>query len=140
VASGNPARVGGWYTLWLTGLGEIGPRGPLQSGFLILDGTGHGSWVYAVSWDSAGVSGGAFVGRSPQFAGVYQINFQVPSGLLGDGRTYPVLPYGSYSLEMAMKMNAIAGPARAYCDSGRSNVTFLPVRISPGDGPCAAPE
>ncbi|HXP88901.1 MAG TPA: hypothetical protein VN841_29545 [Bryobacteraceae bacterium] len=68
VDSANPAVIGGYYTIWLTGLGNTAYDPPLT--FTLLP------------WKNVPLAiKPLFAGASPQFPGLEQINFQLPSAI-----------------------------------------------------------
>jgi uncharacterized protein (TIGR03437 family) len=113
VTSGNPARIGSFYTVWLTGLGHID----------------NGKTPFDLQITAAGIpaSGSAaavstpvkisFAGYSPQFPGLYQINFRLPDGL----------PCGEHKLELTLHISE---------GQSEANPVQLPVLIRSGDSPC----
>jgi len=139
VYSGNPAKLGQYYTLWVTGLGfnastkQPSPRLDMevlnipfydayQRKFL----NPTTDWLFA-----------SFVGPSPQFPGLSQINFQLPTyWATGDASSsasglasfsWPALPCGNYDLELQL------GVEQSY---EQSLLIDIPVRIKVGDFPC----
>jgi len=127
VLSMNPARVGRYYTLWLTGLGRI-TNGRLVSELQMRL---AGIPVYGFPGDTWMWVAPSFVGYSPQFPGLYQINFQLPKNLMGVSSTeYPPLhPCGEYRLDLAINL----GLAGRYQEA---NIVDVPILIQDGDVPC----
>lgn len=88
---GQPAAPGDYLVLYTTGLGLATPNGdpngkPLTTGSVP---PADGSVLYKTVATPTVTVGGfpasvVFSGMSPGFAGLYQIDFQVPSGLTGD--------------------------------------------------------
>jgi uncharacterized protein (TIGR03437 family) len=94
ITPANPAQAGEYISLYLTGLGTVTP--PISDGAV-----GPTSPLSVADVDSAGnltvlfndyVNGSTqnmgtiqFAGLAPSLAGLYQINVQVPSGVLGAG-------------------------------------------------------
>jgi uncharacterized protein (TIGR03437 family) len=82
VSSGAPAAAGGIVTLWATGLGNTNPE--LEDGVL----PSAAQWISqlsqfdvqlnGVSLDSAAI---LYAGVAPGFAGLYQVNVQLPAQL-----------------------------------------------------------
>jgi uncharacterized protein (TIGR03437 family) len=75
--SGNPLRVGPYYSIWLTGLGFTGTDKPprtISVSFTVPD--------QNRSYSSVVVPGSvAYVGEAPQYPGLYQLNFQLPAAV-----------------------------------------------------------
>jgi uncharacterized protein (TIGR03437 family) len=88
---GQPAAPGSYLVLYLTGLGLATPNGdpngqPLTTGDLP---PADGSVLYETVATPTVTVGGLpvtvlFSGMAPGFAGLYQIDFQVPTGVTGD--------------------------------------------------------
>jgi len=80
VASNNPARAGEWVVLYLTGLGAVNP--PINAGQPGGGGSYGGDLNWAVSKVTVLVDGQEanlyFYGLTPNFVGLYQVNFQIP--------------------------------------------------------------
>ena len=129
VTSLNPARVGRYYTLWLTGLGRI-TNGRLDSDLQMRL---AGIPVYGFPGDTWMWVTPSFVGYSPQFPGLYQINFQVGRSLMGVGTgplDYPPLhPCGEYQLDLAINLGLAGRRPEA-------NIVELPILIQDGDVAC----
>jgi uncharacterized protein (TIGR03437 family) len=124
ITSSNPARMGTVYSLWLTGLGRIA-NGQTPAAVQMLLG---GIPVYgSSSATSLGVNP-SFVGYSPQFAGLYQINFALPQNLMGGPGGALLHPCGDYRLELTLSLNE--GPQSA-------NPVQIPVLVRNGDVACA---
>ncbi|MCP5111854.1 MAG: hypothetical protein GY953_13570, partial [bacterium] len=80
----NPGRAGEWVVLYLTGLGDVDP--PLAAGQAGGDGGSAGplnrvAGNVVVLMDGVAVNV-FFAGLAPNFVGLYQINFQIPAGVL----------------------------------------------------------
>jgi uncharacterized protein (TIGR03437 family) len=81
VSSSNPAQPGETIQLYLTGLGNVNPT--IQDGA-----AGPANPPYSIPTNTIAVDIGgtttaapAFIGLAPALAGLYQINFQIPSSL-----------------------------------------------------------
>ena len=87
----QPAAAGDFLVLYATGLGKATPNGdpngaPLKTGAVA---PGDGSVLYKTIDTPTVMVGGTpvmvlFSGLAPGFAGLYQIDFQVPTGITGD--------------------------------------------------------
>jgi uncharacterized protein (TIGR03437 family) len=127
VDSANPAVVGGSYTMWLTGVNFSEPAWILiyTPSELVV---GVGGWQPPLPTPTAYAEVGAatkptFAGPSPQFPGLSQINFQIPTTITGGA-----WPCGSYSWEVSVGIPSIIAP-------GVRSVQ-IPLRIGPTDVPC----
>lgn len=79
VWSGNPARINGYYTIWATGLG-------LKPGLQALSFQVSTTPQYSPSRSTITIPIKAlYTGETPQYPGLYQINFQLPSGVAHPG-------------------------------------------------------
>jgi len=88
---GEPAAPGSYLVLYVTGLGLATPKGnpngqPLTTGDIP---PANGSVIYETLATPTVTVGGfpvevLFSGMAPGFAGLYQIDFQVPTGVTGD--------------------------------------------------------
>lgn len=94
ITQSNPAQPGEYVSLYLTGLGTVTPTitdgalGPSRA--LSTSDEWNGGYLQVFFNDykngSVGNSGTIqFVGLAPGLAGLYQINVQVPTGVLGSG-------------------------------------------------------
>ncbi len=128
ITSNNPAQIGKPYSLWLTGLGRlIDGKTPLEVqmtvGGIPVYGSKDDTWMWVTP---------SFVGYSPQFAGLDQINFELPKNLLGAGAgtmDYPPLhPCGEYKLELTLNLSEGA--------NDMANLIQIPVLVRNGDVPC----
>ena len=131
LTSANPARAGQYYTIWLTGLGQFAngkPKTPVSMSFGAVPVYGYKA--------SIGMSARpAYVGPSPEFPGLYQINFQLPSAAVeGKGPDYGSLfPCGDYSWEIAVNID----PQAHSSWWTEANAALIPVVVKNGDVPCA---
>jgi uncharacterized protein (TIGR03437 family) len=79
VSSSNPAKPGEYLIMYLVGLGATNPS--VASGAATPASPLHPVTVQPIVTVGSQPSTVAFAGLSPFFVGLYQINFQVPSGL-----------------------------------------------------------
>jgi uncharacterized protein (TIGR03437 family) len=126
VTSQNPMRVGRTYTAWITGLTVNKATGLAAPGVsLRFDGLpafGYGNPV----WTSSAPS---FAGRSPEFPGLYQVNFAIPANFMGSqNQTYKPHPCADYSWELSLTINQGS--------TGQLNTVQLPVVVKSGDVEC----
>jgi uncharacterized protein (TIGR03437 family) len=138
VQSSNPARPGRYYTIWLTGLAvgsaELNYPDSLAVHFESIP-------VYGYSGTTCESVGASFVGDSPQFPGLNQVNFQVPTDLLGspsNPENYPPLfPCGQYKLDLTLNLLILLyGPDGLSGYVWGGNSVQLPVLVEPGDVQC----
>ncbi|MCU1328335.1 MAG: hypothetical protein JWN34_3705 [Bryobacterales bacterium] len=122
VWSGNPGRLGAFYTIWLTGLGNI-PAGTSPAGLSV-------GWAdipaYGYKLPTIGNAKITYAGAVPQFPGLYQINFQVPTAIGSGPLGYGAWPCGAYRWELSL--NVIYGSAADLVD--------FPLVIQSGDVAC----
>ena len=135
LSSSNPARVGQYYTIWLTGLGPFAKGAPVVGPFT-MDYTNVPVYGYKGStYLPAGLS---YIGRSPQFPGVYQVNFQLSTQIAGLSSTpgypaYPPLfPCGDYNWEISLSIWQGAD----FPVGQPANIVQIPVVIKQGDVAC----
>jgi uncharacterized protein (TIGR03437 family) len=130
ITSNNPAQTGRAYTLWLTGLGHLAEGQPADVQVRI-GGLSSGG----IPANLAASAQLLYAGASPQFPGLYQINFELPpqlaqnlasAGLAGPSSQNSC---GDYHLELAVSVSEGAAVA--------SNTVEMPLVASNGDGPCS---
>jgi uncharacterized protein (TIGR03437 family) len=126
--SGNPAKLGSFYTIWLTGLGyfstaptatSVYPNGepPGTVGLYLSNFPASNSSIVGTSVDAT------FIGPSQIYLGLDQINFQLPANL--------PLPCGTYNVEMNLSVaETCANGCSLYLQSIPVQV---PVAVHPGD-------
>jgi uncharacterized protein (TIGR03437 family) len=135
VLSSNPARVGGWYTVWLTGIASLADdryrRIPYATR-LKLSGdqryfNGHQSGVAFIT--------PSYAGPSAEFHGLDQINFRIPEDMLGRpafADAAGLYPCGNYQFDLALVLYSNS----AELQMPNSNFVNLPLLIKNGDVPC----
>ncbi len=128
LTSANPARLGKPYTIWLTGLGKMtngvysGTPGMVVSNIPVYDYMGDTFQNYG-SFE--------FIGPSPQFPGLQQINFVLPVSIAtGHSSGYPPMwPCGDYQWEVSLDLyQGIAHDA---------HLIQIPIVVKRGDVECA---
>jgi uncharacterized protein (TIGR03437 family) len=127
LSSSNPARLGQYYTIWMTGLGAFN-NGKIATslGMSITNVP-----VFGYKGDTSISVTPSYVGPSPQFPGLYQVNFQLPSQIAGGGYPSgypPLFPCGDYSWEVSLDLSQGISPA---------NLVQIPVIVKTGDVACA---
>jgi uncharacterized protein (TIGR03437 family) len=94
ITQANPAQPGEYISLYLTGLGTVtppisdgalGPTNPLSLADVNTDGYLAVYFNDYVNGSTGNAGTIQFAGLAPGLAGLYQINVQVPSGVLGSG-------------------------------------------------------
>jgi uncharacterized protein (TIGR03437 family) len=129
IYSGNPAKLGQFYTVWLTGLGysiqnqAAAPQPLIQLSQIPEYGSTQTAWTNLQP---------SFAGPSPQFSGVFQINLQIPTNIAtgtttASGAVLSEWPCGGYQWEMILGV---------FQGSEPSVVIGIPVTVSPGDVSC----
>jgi len=127
VFSGNPAKLGQYYTIWLTGLRFVqGIPNPDVS--IVLQNIP----VYGLLPTYAPVVP-SFVGASPQFPGLFQVNFQLPSNPAGFWG-YSPWPCGTYRWELDLSLYQ-GGNAQTVL-VGDPVLFQIPVSVNPSDVAC----
>jgi hypothetical protein len=122
VWSGNRARIGQFYTIWLTGLGAItAGNPPLGFAVALLN-------IPAYGYPNPTIGGAVitYVGAVSQYPGLYQVNIQIPSSVGTGPLGYGAWPCGNYDWELSL-----------YVGYGvASNVVDFPLAIRTGDVSC----
>jgi uncharacterized protein (TIGR03437 family) len=123
VNSSNPGRVGNWYTIWYTGefLVPVGKTISFSFGFSIPFAPPYNDCCNVIT-----VYG--IAAQSPQYPGMYQLNFQVPATIndVGPYGYPPAFPCGDYYWEAPISINANE-PSNSF-----------PLVIKNGDVPCTS--
>ena len=128
IYSGNPAKLGQYHTIWLTGLrlvqGEPNPGLGLSLGNI----PAYGLNPVAVPVEPS------FAGPSPQFPGLVQVNFQLPINPSAYVGYAPPWPCGTYRWELDLSLQQGGNDNTAPI---ADPLTFqIPVAVNPGDVPC----
>jgi uncharacterized protein (TIGR03437 family) len=138
ITPANPAQPGEYISLYLTGLGTVtpaisdgavGPSNPLSIADVETAGNLTVYFNDYVNGSTGNTGTIQFAGLAPSLAGLYQINVQVPSGVLGSGDSVYVefvtdfadidqiqVPYGSSSAAKTTRA------ARSFGQAGRTAV------------------
>jgi uncharacterized protein (TIGR03437 family) len=138
LTSSNPARVGQYYTLWMTGLGAFMNGVPGATFRLLLTNAPLNTSPRAQTISYAIAP--SFIGSSAQFPGLYQVNFQLPTrvvdgtGATADGRGGTESPFscGEYSWEVQIETQQTDGTLGV---TTIANVVSLPIKVFIGDVP-----
>ena len=120
LTSDNPARLGQYYTIWMTGLGIFEDGAPaVQFGMALMD---IPMFRYQNSYEQITPS---YIGPSA-FPGVYQVNFQLPMNIAsGAGWDYGIRwPCGDYRWELSIDTQS---------KLAHSPLVQIPVLIRKGD-------
>jgi hypothetical protein len=154
LTSSNPARFGQYYTLWMTGFGAVtdGDPSPYPLSCCALTNVplyATGGKLLPPEWNQVESIYPSYVGASPVYPGLYQINFQllVPSnsqspGPSGAGEPPNAFPCGQYNWEFGFEVYPFAGLAYLDVLNGGYPVQLdaagfsIPIRVESGDVPC----
>jgi len=120
VSNSNPARLGVPYTVWLTGLGNLGYDGDLRSKFTALRIALRRVPIekdYQVAADA-----NVLYANVTTFAGLYQINFTIPPSI--------VTNCGEQKMEVWIQV---------WANNNTSNVPSIPLQVSAAENPCPGP-
>lgn len=151
ITTANPVQPGEYISLYLTGLGTVtptvtdgalGPTSPLS--YSDVYETQYSSGVFAVNFSDYNTGSlfnpgnVVFAGLAPTLAGLYQINVQVPTGVLTAGDDVYVqfltdaaninqiqLPYGAG----AVTPNAVAAPSAKFVRAKAAGARALRARV-----------
>jgi uncharacterized protein (TIGR03437 family) len=129
--SAHPAKLGQYYTIWLTGVAPASDAHP----FTML--------LFVPAFQELSEPGAeitvtpTFIGESPQFPGLYQINFQVPTSIATGipGYTYP-FPCGDYNWELSVDLSQYLAAFGPLGPQENAAVFQIPVVVTNGDVPC----
>jgi uncharacterized protein (TIGR03437 family) len=124
--SGNLARLGSFYTIWLTGLGYFSNVSMATSVYPNGEPPGMVE-VYLSNFPAADSAVGTtvaatYIGPSPVYLGLDQINFQLPANL--------PLPCGTYNVEMNLSVTENCYDCLLFL---QSIPVQIPVAVHPGD-------
>lgn len=104
VTQASPAQVGETVLLYLTGLGSVTPAvgdgaAAPSSPLSMVDDTSLGLDLFDQTGIDTIVTNIPFAGLAPGFAGLYQINFQIPSGVASGPAYLGIVTEDAYSSE-----------------------------------------
>jgi len=125
ISSSNPTKLGGWYTIWLTGMGTFTDGEAPEPPTLVLTNVP----VYGYPGDTWEYAEFAYA-ESPQFPGLYQVNFQVPVSIATGFPNWgypPPFPCGNYNWEVSIDFIQAGNHA---------NLVQIPIVVKVGDVPC----
>jgi hypothetical protein len=96
--------------------------------------------VYGYSGTTCEGVAASFVGSSPEFPGLDQINFQMPTDLMGspsNEHNYPPLaPCGTYKMDLTLNLIISLYGRNGLSGYAKGNPIQIPVLVMPGDVPC----
>ena len=136
LTSSNPARVGQFYTIWMTGLGAIVNGVPGAAFRLLLSNaplnTTPGPQTLSVAIPTS------FIGSSGQYPGLYQVNFLLPTRVVdgtggsvdGRGGPEPAFACGDYNWELQMEIQQTDGTSGV---TSNANFVSIPIAVHNGD-------
>jgi uncharacterized protein (TIGR03437 family) len=132
ISEANPAQIGETEALYLAGMGAVSPAvgdGTAAPGSP-LSNTTNTPYVYI--YDSAGNAGTptiTYSGLAPGFAGLYQINFTIPTGLVSGDADLEVAGPDSDTLEAYLPLTTTTSAAipadRSNLQTQRPSLTHL---------------
>jgi uncharacterized protein (TIGR03437 family) len=110
VSKSNPAHPGETIALYVTGLGNVNPPNPDGAA-----GPANPASVptnqFTIDVNGTTSPAPAFVGLAPGLAGLYQINFQIPSGLAAGTYLLGIQASDSYTDEAEIPVGTASGSA-----------------------------
>jgi uncharacterized protein (TIGR03437 family) len=136
IYSGNPATLGQYYTLWVTGLGfNASTKQPSPDlGIQVLNIPFYDSYQRKFLNPTVDYLNASFAGPSPQFPGLWQINLQLPTyWAAGNPPSWTAWPCGNYDLELKLGVGQDYGPSVFFYYPVSIDV---PVQIKVGEFPC----
>ncbi len=134
VTSSNPAKLGGSYSIWLTGMGTFqNGKPPVVASMSITNIPVYG--YPGDTWMSATLD---YVGASSQYPGLYQINFKLPVTIATSDPNWhgypPPFPCGDYNWEVSLDLSQGVGYS-----ANHANLVQVPIVLKNGELPCVAP-
>jgi uncharacterized protein (TIGR03437 family) len=90
----NPATLGQYYTVWMTRFVLTATPGPGMNIANIP--------VYGYPGDTWMNVSPSYIGQSPQFPGLYQVNLQLPTSIAGGGYASGYPPLFSWKLQLGI--------------------------------------
>jgi uncharacterized protein (TIGR03437 family) len=129
LTSSHRAKLGQAYTIWMTGLGQSQNNALIYLPSLTI--TNVPTYGYLDTYINAPL---LYAGPSPQYQGLYQINFILPVAIAGsnDPGRYPLFPCGDYDWEVSLQVSQGTGFGQV-----DANLVQIPIHVTKGDVPCA---
>jgi len=130
LTSSNRAKIGAAYTIWMTGIGL-----PVNGAY----GSSLSFTLFSVPFGYGGAANYAttplFLGPSPEFPGLDQLNFVLPLEMVYDTRPggYGSWPCGDWDFEVGVGIIQGAFPQEQIV---YANDVSIPVHVTKGDVPC----
>jgi len=127
LTSSNLARFGQYYTIWLTGLGAFTNGKPNTSLLMALTNIpAYAAGGLLLPGDSGPeIVRPSYIGVSPVYPDLYQINFQLLAPVNYDGPPN-AFPCGQYNWEFSISI----------VQGASANLVQIPILVKPGDVPC----
>src|SRR5581483_275038 len=99
ITPSSPAKTGETISVYLTGLGDVNP--PVADGAAGSSNPPYNTTTNTITADFDGVAANiGFQGLAPQFAGLYQLNMTVPTGLTAGDHYLSIGGPDSYSSQV----------------------------------------
>lgn len=126
VTKNHPAQAGETVAVYVAGLGTVFPTVPDGGAAPSMPSSTSNMITADLSGTPANVT---FAGLAPGFAGLYQVNIQIPSGLTAGDNTVDLIAADSYAAEAVIPVAApasIADPASSAIPAARRRTPVLP--------------
>jgi uncharacterized protein (TIGR03437 family) len=132
LTSSNPAHVGDYVSMWVTGLGIFGTKTTTMKAY-IYNAPLYGSPTFNAIGPYPFFP--SYSGES-QFPGLYQINMQIPPAIQCGDQSWglPAWPTGSYNWDLLIGVVGTLNGVSEY--TPESNGVWVPVIVRPGDVVC----